>query len=971
MATLLTGYKEYSMFLRIEEIKRLVHGRELMVLKELLPFSLPAKEGLGGPCPICNDGDDRFHWDYNKGDWLYHCRICDQGGDILKLVSRYFEIDHKQAIEKIMSTLGRPMDNKITPKHFKGKREPKTINKCVQGLAKKILADAVTQLNHPYLVNKGLPDVQCWKTRNIVRQPEGITVIQGALIVPIYIGGELSTLEFISEDGNKISLRGGKRKGGYYIVSKIKDDGATIVITEGYATALSIRKVYPGPIIVAFSTTNLKAVRDYLTVKYPKRNCLFAADDDATDSQVGIGEETASKAKQANDLLLIPPFSDQERHELINNKRCYTDWNDFDCLGHDLDEAFQQVLVLAQKSHEQQMLSDDADDFQQEHLQEVMPIDYTIYQEKLMYNPPSDNHDFAPRRIGVCSPLYVIGRINAEDSGQYGLLLMFENHKHVVQHYVMPMSLLADTGAELRRDLLDRGLPFIGTGMEERRHLLKYLSLMSLNEDLKVIRLIKQSGWIDEHYARDDRIYGPRPRDFHKQNLTQRVEISTRSDLSSWKRQVANYAVGNPTLMFALSTAFAGPLLKLLNIPGMGIHFMGGSSCGKTTLLNCAASVWGSSSLVHNWRTTANALENLAICHNDGCTIMDEISQAEPQDVSDIVYMLANGQGKHRATKTGGSQSIKRWRTVLLSSGETSLEQHLHKANLKTQAGQEVRLIGIVADTGQYGAFEHLHGFSSGAELSDHLNEQCGKQYGTAMTCFLEKLTENYEERRHEIKQVYEDVAELFHREVLSRQVGRVAKYFQLIATAAIMASRFGIAPWTETQITHMLRLMFTRYKHTRGHSGDQEEMKLLEQVQSMLSTNLFSHFIELDAYSKSPSSFNNKPFWGYRKTGSNHDIVVSIPCSNWRTIWAGLDHRKVAKLCQQQGWMIPTNKSGVWQHNGRFDGVQFKHYRLCMNAVIDDQIIAVEEKEPLDKKVPLNLVAFPAQVSCGGGIAL
>jgi hypothetical protein len=37
-----------------------------------------------GPCPICQDGDDRFAINIAKGVW--NCRRCDQGGDIIDLV---------------------------------------------------------------------------------------------------------------------------------------------------------------------------------------------------------------------------------------------------------------------------------------------------------------------------------------------------------------------------------------------------------------------------------------------------------------------------------------------------------------------------------------------------------------------------------------------------------------------------------------------------------------------------------------------------------------------------------------------------------------------------------------------------------------------------------------------------------------------------------------------------------------------
>jgi hypothetical protein len=59
--------------------------------------------------------------------------------------------------------------------------------------------------------------------------------------------------------------------------------------------------------------------------------------------------------------------------------------------------------------------------------------------------------------------------------------------------------------------------------------------------------------------------------------------------------------------VFAICCALTGPLLKLLGGEGGGFHFRGGSSIGKSTALNIAASVWGGggvSGFSRTWRAT-------------------------------------------------------------------------------------------------------------------------------------------------------------------------------------------------------------------------------------------------------------------------------------------------------------------------------------------------------------------------------
>jgi putative DNA primase/helicase len=53
----------------------------------------------------------------------------------------------------------------------------------------------------------------------------------------------------------------------------------------------------------------------------------------------------------------------------------------------------------------------------------------------------------------------------------------------------------------------------------------------------------------------------------------------------------------NPLLTLALSASFAGPMLDKCNAEGGGVHFVGDSSTGKTTLLEAGCSIWGGAKL--------------------------------------------------------------------------------------------------------------------------------------------------------------------------------------------------------------------------------------------------------------------------------------------------------------------------------------------------------------------------------------
>ncbi|MFN9977202.1 MAG: DUF927 domain-containing protein, partial [Phycisphaerae bacterium] len=86
-------------------------------------------------------------------------------------------------------------------------------------------------------------------------------------------------------------------------------------------------------------------------------------------------------------------------------------------------------------------------------------------------------------------------------------------------------------------------------------------------------------------------------------------------------------------------------MLALVGAEGGGIHYRGPSSCGKSTLLQAAGSVFGGGGLrgwVRSWRATDNALESVAAAHCDLPLLLDEMGEAGADTVAAAAYMLAD-----------------------------------------------------------------------------------------------------------------------------------------------------------------------------------------------------------------------------------------------------------------------------------------------------------------------------------------
>ena len=119
-----------------------------------------------------------------------------------------------------------------------------------------------TKQTHPYLAAKGFPEEKGY-------------VWEGKLVIPMRIGDKLVGCQMIDADGKKKFLYGQKTKG----ASACFDNKGSLILCEGYATALSIRRVLKKSmtrycIHVCFSAGNLIEVAK----SFP--DCVIVADHD-------------------------------------------------------------------------------------------------------------------------------------------------------------------------------------------------------------------------------------------------------------------------------------------------------------------------------------------------------------------------------------------------------------------------------------------------------------------------------------------------------------------------------------------------------------------------------------------------------------------------------------------------------------------------------------------------------------------
>lgn len=180
--------------------------------------------------------------------------------------------------------------------------------------SREVAADTVSEIwvnagaasaDHPYLARKGV-------------HPHGARVTgDGRLIVPLYDdAGELSSLQYISADGDKKYHPGGQTGARYWSVGVV-DGAKTVYLAEGFATAATIHEATGAPVFISYSASNLVPVAEIIRRQHD--DLVIVADNDESGVGMRYAEQAAAKYGAR---VIMPPLPG--------------DANDYAQAGHDL-----------------------------------------------------------------------------------------------------------------------------------------------------------------------------------------------------------------------------------------------------------------------------------------------------------------------------------------------------------------------------------------------------------------------------------------------------------------------------------------------------------------------------------------------------------------------------------------------------------------------------------------------------------
>lgn len=884
----------------VSETARLAIGKWDTIYQRL-GVKIPAN-GKHGACPKCG-GKDRFRMDDKDGKGTYICNQCGSG-DGLDLVKGVFSINSVQAAEKVREVLSVMPETNIPAR----KKESKVTN--IRPPDWKKIISQTKQGTSRYLENKGLTGyTQLLTTREL--STAGVKFPPDSLLLPIVnTSGEITGIQLISDDGNKGVYSGSKFSGCFISVGDIPAEmPERVIISEGYATAVSVSLLTEGWSVAAISKTNLKPAAEAIREKWPEIQIVIAGDNDFTDGKPNDGKDKAiSAAIAVKGRVSVPPG------------RVKIDWDDY---------RRQFGLKRAREAFREELF-DPLDTGTQ------TPAGFRLTSDYLWFDQAKSDEggNGQTKQIKVCSPLRVAAITHDADGGSFGRLLEWDDSNGIKHRWAMPMKEIAGTGQNLREILLDNGLRYIAVDGLGRQLLMNYISNCL---PAHRVTCVNKTGWYGGSYVLSSEVIGGDTGSVIYQSArSSKDDFRVSGDAAEWVERTGRYCTGNSRLVFCVSLAFAAPLLRLLGTGGGGYHLKGESTDGKTTTMKVAASVCGGADYWKTWRATGNALEEIALRRNDAPLMLDEISEVNGTEATQIAYMLGNGQGKSRSKAAGGLRDAPLWRLLFLSTGEVSISEHAAEAGKqRTGAGVGVRMVQIPSDTGKYGAFENLHGFSGGKEFAEYLEKSAAECHGAPFRDWLRWLTADLNAVTERAGKLLKQYEKMLRPEGAGNQTGRIVDRFALLAVAGELATEAGLTGWEQGEAYKAARSCLDAWISDRGHIANQEEADALERVRHFITANQYTRFAGW--YEDDKNRPSNAV--GFRKVekGNNSreaETTFYIYASGWKEICGTFNAAKTAALCREKGWLTPGS-DGKNSRMERLPEVGLKRVYVLNSGVI------------------------------------
>jgi putative DNA primase/helicase len=196
------------------------------------------------------------------------------------------------------------------------------------------------------------------------------------------------------------------------------------------------------------------------------------------------------------------------------------------------------------------------------------------------------SNDVETESVWICAPVEIIGACRSPHGDSWGKYLQWRDADGRTHARHVADAALQGDPASLCATLADEGLNI-------NRSQQRQLGGIYVKSRITIVH---RTGWheIGSHpvFVLPNETTGPISCERVILDSSAAGPYEARGSLKDWQDGIGALSSGHALPVLAISAAFTGPLLYLAGQEGGGLNIFGGSSKGKTTIIQAAASVW-------------------------------------------------------------------------------------------------------------------------------------------------------------------------------------------------------------------------------------------------------------------------------------------------------------------------------------------------------------------------------------------
>lgn len=361
-------------------------------------------------------------------------------------------------------------------------------------------------------------------------------------------------------------------------------------------------------------------------------------------------------------------------------------------------------------------------------------------------------------------------------------------------------------------------------------------------------------------------------------------EFKAKGSLDGWKEIISPFLAtdsdDNPLFPIAravIAAYFTSPLLPIFEVRSFILHTFCNSGGGKTAANWLGASVWGNpEQLKATMNATRYSIEQKAGLLKNLPMFVDELQSIakhkQTATAEELIYMIANDQGRDRGKKDGNLRETKKWRLIACTSGERALTES------NTYAGAKNRVLELYGKP------------IPESRMASSVYRKLKRHYGMAGKIFMKKVIELGAEK---LQDFYDMMGEKLEHYADASEIGNTKHHLDMVTalvTGDYLASRFIFGKEKEKAFSEAYLLGVYLLSGLESATNIDDSTRARDHIESWIYMNIRQ--IDISAWDKS---------YGWIAKGE----ICLIPSVLEQALKeGGFDPVRILKDWREKGWI-------------------------------------------------------------------